>query len=95
MQQIKMPMWQQLLTDESGYISSKRTVGCLMAVALVFALVFDVMTDKVTIDPNIISAVVAVCLGCFGFSTADKFSPASKVMAEADAMATTTDEVIK
>lgn len=73
-----------IIVDESGYPSAKRTIGIVTGLALVFALIWNVLRPETVISPNLVEALTWICIGCLGLSTADKFSASAKVLAEGD-----------
>jgi hypothetical protein len=60
-----------LLKDEKGTPSSKRFIGILAGVTLCAALVINLYTDM-PVEPTLVNAVAAICIGGLGLASADK-----------------------
>jgi hypothetical protein len=60
-----------LLKDEKGTPSSKRFIGILAGVTLCSALVINLYTDM-PVEPTLVNAVAAICIGGLGLASADK-----------------------
>jgi len=73
----------RIIVDESGDPSAKRTMGLASGFALVFSLVWNTIHPETKINEKLVEAMLWVCLGCLGFSTADKFSPTATILTNA------------
>ncbi len=60
-----------LLKDEKGTPSSKRFIGILAGVTLCSALMINLYTDM-PVEPTLVNAVAAICIGGLGLASADK-----------------------
>ena len=60
-----------LLTDEKGTPSSKRFIGILAGVTLCAALYINLYTEY-PVEPTLVNAVTAICIGGLGLASADK-----------------------
>ncbi len=60
-----------LLKDEKGTPSSKRFIGILAGVTLCTALMINLYTDM-PVEPTLVNAVAAICIGGLGLASADK-----------------------
>jgi len=60
-----------LLKDERGTPSSKRFIGILSGLSLCVALFINLYTTQ-PVEPTIVNAVAAICIGGLGLASADK-----------------------
>ena len=60
-----------LLKDEKGTPSSKRFIGILSGLTLCAALMINLYTDM-PVEPTLVNAVAAICIGGLGLASADK-----------------------
>ena len=60
-----------LLRDEKGTPSSKRFIGILAGVTLCAALYNNLYTEY-PVEPTLVNAVTAICIGGLGLASADK-----------------------
>ena len=60
-----------LLKDEKGTPSSKRFIGILAGLTLCAALMINLYTD-LPVEPTLVIAVTAICIGGLGLASADK-----------------------
>ena len=60
-----------LLKDEKGTPSSKRFIGITAGLSLCAALFINLYTDQ-PVEPAIVNAVAAICIGGLGLASADK-----------------------
>ena len=60
-----------LLRDEKGTPSSKRFIGILAGVTLCAALYINLYTEY-PVEPTLVNAVAAICIGGLGLASADK-----------------------
>jgi len=60
-----------LLKDEKGTPSSKRFVGIIAGITLCAALMINLYTDM-PVEPSLVNAVTAICIGGLGLASADK-----------------------
>ena len=67
-----------LLKDEKGTPSSKRFIGILAGVTLCTALMINLYTDM-PVEPTLVNAVAAICIGGLGLASADKIFGKKKV----------------
>ena len=67
--------WIKNLFSEGDSVSSKRVVGVLGALVLLVMLVVNSFSPT-TIGPSdgLVNAVLVLTLGCFGFTSLDKFA---------------------
>jgi len=67
--------WIKNLFSEGNSVSSKRVVGVLGAMVLLTMLVINSFSPT-TIGPSdgLVNAVLVLTLGCFGFTSLDKFA---------------------
>ncbi len=70
-----------LLRDEKGTPSSKRFIGILAGLSLCVALFINLYTTQ-PVEPTIVNAVAAICIGGLGLASADKIWGKSKDTAE-------------
>jgi hypothetical protein len=68
-----------LLKDEKGTPSSKRFIGILAGVTLCSALMINLYTDM-PVEPTLVNAVAAICIGGLGLASADKIFGKKKSM---------------
>lgn len=61
----------RLLKDENGSPSSKRFIGILAGLSLCAALFINLFTEQ-PVEPTIVNAVAAICIGGLGLASADK-----------------------
>jgi len=60
-----------LLKDEKGTPSSKRFIGIIAGLSLCGALFINLYTET-PVEPTIVNAVAAICIGGLGLASADK-----------------------
>ncbi len=60
-----------LLRDEKGTPSSKRFIGIVSGLSLNAALFINLYTEQ-PVEPSIVNAVAAICIGGLGLASADK-----------------------
>ncbi len=60
-----------LLRDEKGTPSSKRFIGIVAGLSLCAALFINLYTET-PVEPTLINAVTAICIGGLGLASADK-----------------------
>ena len=60
-----------LLKDEKGTPSSKRCIGILAGLTICAALMINLYTD-LPVEPTLVNAVTAICIGGLGLASADK-----------------------
>lgn len=66
--------FKQLLSDESGNISSKRLSGLLCVLALVISLMANVFScGKMNPSDTLVDAVALFAFGALGLTSIDKF----------------------
>jgi len=67
--------WIKNLFSEGDAVSSKRFIGILGAVTLVVMFIINSFSPT-TIGPSdgLVNAVLVLTLGCFGFTSLDKFA---------------------
>ena len=67
--------WIKNLLSEGDAVSSKRFIGILGALILLVMLVVNSFSPT-TIGPSdgLVNAVLVLTLGCFGFTSLDKFA---------------------
>ena len=67
--------WIKNLLSEGDAVSSKRFIGILGALVLLVMLVVNSFSTT-TIGPSdgLVNAVLVLTLGCFGFTSLDKFA---------------------
>jgi len=70
-----------LLKDEKGTPSSKRFIGILAGITLCSALMINLYTDM-PVEPTLVNAVAAICIGGLGLASADKIFGKKKENAE-------------
>lgn len=69
-----MKEWFKNLLSDKDAVSSKRVVGLVGATTLIVMLIATSFTkEDIAPSSGLVNGVVAVTLGCFGLSTADKF----------------------
>ena len=70
-----MVNWISKLFGDGDAVSSKRVVGITGAVVLLTMLVINSFSPQ-TIGPSdgLVNAVLVLTLGCFGFTSLDKFA---------------------
>ena len=67
--------WIKKLLSEGDAVSSKRFIGILGALVLLVMLIINSFSPT-TIGPSdgLVNAVLVLTLGCFGFTSLDKFA---------------------
>mgnify|MGYP003629710119 CR=1 FL=1 len=60
-----------LLQDERGTPSSKRFIGIIAGLSLCVALFINLYTEQ-PVEPTIVNAVAAICIGGLGLASVDK-----------------------
>jgi hypothetical protein len=60
-----------LLKDEKGTPSSKRFIGIVAGLSLCTALFINLYTEH-PVEPSLVNAVAAICVGGLGLASADK-----------------------
>lgn len=60
-----------LLKDEKGTPSSKRFIGIISGLSLCVALFINLYTEQ-PVEPTLVQAVAAICIGGLGLASADK-----------------------
>ena len=67
--------WIKNLLSEGDAVSSKRFIGILSAFVLLAMLIINSFSPT-TIGPSdgLVNAVLVLTLGCFGFTSLDKFA---------------------
>ena len=67
--------WIKNLLSEGDAVSSKRFIGLLGALTLLVMLVINSFSPQ-SIGPSdgLVNAVLVLTLGCFGFTSLDKFA---------------------
>ena len=60
-----------LLKDEKGTPSSKRFIGIIAGLSLCIALFINLYTGQ-PVEPTLVNAVAAICIGGLGLASADK-----------------------
>jgi len=70
-----MKTWIKNLLSEGDAVSSKRFIGLLGALILLVMLIVNSFSPT-TIGPSdsLVNAVLVLTLGCFGFTSLDKFA---------------------
>lgn len=70
-----MGFWKQLVSDESGNVSSKRVAGLLCVVALVASLIANTFSHE-SIKPSdtLVEAVALFAFGALGLTSVDKYT---------------------
>ena len=70
-----MNQWIKNLLSDGDAVSSKRLIGLLGALTLLVMLVINSFSPQ-TIGPSdgLVNAVLVLTLGCFGFTSLDKFA---------------------
>lgn len=70
-----MGFWKQLVSDESGNVSSKRVAGLLCVVALVASLIANTFSHE-SIKPSdiLVEAVSLFAFGALGLTSIDKYT---------------------
>lgn len=70
-----MKNWINNLLGDGDAVSSKRVVGILGAIVLLVMLIINSFSPT-TIGPSdaLVNAVLVLTLGCFGFTSLDKFA---------------------
>jgi len=70
-----------LLRDEKGTPSSKRFIGITAGLSLCAALFINLYTEY-PVEPSIVNAVAAICVGGLGLASADKIFGKKKINEE-------------
>jgi len=66
----------EMLTDEKGSSSSKRTAGILCVLSLILALLVNMLSGgKFEPSAILVNAISVLAFGALGLTTVDKFSP--------------------
>ena len=66
----------EMLTDEKGSTSSKRTAGMLCVLSLILALLINILSGgKFEPSPILVNAISVLAFSTLGLTTIDKFSP--------------------
>ena len=73
----------KLASDENGSPSSKRVIGILSSLALIFVLIYSSLHETKPVNDTIINAVALLAFGCLGLSSVDKFTAIKKQIKEA------------
>lgn len=70
-----MGFWKQLVSDESGNVSSKRVAGLLCVVALVASLIANTFSHE-SIKPSdvLVESVALFAFGALGLTSIDKYT---------------------
>jgi hypothetical protein len=70
-----MNTWIKNLLSDGDSVSSKRLVGLLSALLLLVMFVVTSFNPKdVAASDTLVNAVLVLTLGCFGFTSLDKFA---------------------
>ena len=65
----------ELLSDERGRLSSKRLVGIICGLTLCLTLYENSFTQDNIVPSNaLVESVAALCFGCLGLASLDKFT---------------------
>ena len=67
-----------LLRDEKGTPSSKRFIGITAGLSLCGALFINLYTEQ-PVEPTLVNAVAAICIGGLGLASADKIFGKKKI----------------
>tara|TARA_R110002073_G_scaffold26515_1_gene86804 strand:+ start:271 stop:531 length:261 start_codon:yes stop_codon:yes gene_type:complete len=70
-----------LLRDEKGTPSSKRFIGIVAGLSLCAALFINLYTET-PVEPTLVNAVAAICIGGLGLASADKIFGKKKPIGE-------------
>ena len=81
----------KLASDENGSPSSKRVIGILSSLALIFVLIYSSIHEIKPLNDTIVNAVALLAFGCLGLSSVDKFTAIKKQIKEATSNNTTTE----
>ena len=73
----------KLASDENGSPSSKRVIGILSSLALIFVLIYSSIHEIKPLNDTIVNAVALLAFGCLGLSSVDKFTAIKKQIKEA------------
>jgi uncharacterized BrkB/YihY/UPF0761 family membrane protein len=73
----------KLASDENGSPSSKRVIGILSSLALIFVLIYSSLHETKPVNDTIVNAVALLAFGCLGLSSVDKFTAIKKQIKEA------------
>jgi len=70
-----MKTWIKNLLSEGDAVSSKRFIGLLGAMVLLVMLVVNSFSPQdIAPSDGLVNAVLVLTLGCFGFTSLDKFA---------------------
>jgi|GEM_PF-1873827 hypothetical protein len=84
----------KLASDENGSPSSKRVIGILSSLALIFVLIYtSLKKTDIILNDTIINAVALLAFGCLGLSSVDKFTAIKKQIKDATSNKTTDEAV--
>lgn len=79
-----------LASDENGSPSSKRVIGILAGLSLIFVLTYSsLQKNDIVLNDTIINAVALLAFGCLGLSSVDKFTAIKKQIKEGTSNTTT------
>ena len=73
----------KLASDENGSPSSKRVIGILSSLALIFVLIYSSLHETKPVNDTIVNAVALLAFGCLGLSSVDKFTAIKKQIKDA------------
>jgi hypothetical protein len=73
----------KVASDSHGLPSSKRVVGILSSLALIFVLIYSSINESHDVNDTIVNAVALLAFGCLGLSSVDKFTIMKKDIAKA------------
>jgi hypothetical protein len=80
----------KLASDENGSPSSKRVIGILASLSLIFVLIYSSLhKNDIVLNDTIINAVALLAFGCLGLSSVDKFTALKKQVKEGTSNKTT------
>ena len=83
-----------LASDENGSPSSKRVIGILAGLSLIFVLIYSsLQKNDIVLNDTIINAVALLAFGCLGLSSVDKFTAIKKQIKDATSNKTTDEAV--
>ena len=69
-----MNEWLKKLASDNGEVSSKRVVGLIGASALMLTMIVNSFTyQSVAPSDGLVNAVLVLTLGCFGFTSIEKY----------------------
>jgi uncharacterized BrkB/YihY/UPF0761 family membrane protein len=81
----------KLSSDENGSPSSKRIIGILSSLALIFVLIYSSLHETKPVNDTIVNAVALLAFGCLGLTSVDKFTALKKQIKEGISNNTTTE----